>query len=487
ESELLTKTWMDITHPEFLDLSFKMTEKLMKNESHSVFFDCKFVHKTAPPLWINLNIVLVRDAAGDPLFFIADMVNISERKQFAEELVFRNQIVRKFLIVSDDEMFHDVLKIILDAMESPYGVFGYIDQRGDLIVPSMTRHIWEECNIPDKDIVFPKETWGESTWPTAIREKQSNFTNEPSTNTPAGHIGITRHVNVPVIHQTRVVGLLQVANKETDYTIKDVQLLEALAASIAPILSARVERDMEEKRRTVAENSLAEKVVELERSNKELEQFAYVASHDLQEPLRMVSSYTQLLERRYKEQLDDDARDFINFTVDGANRMQQLINDLLDYSRVTTRGKPFQNLGLSDVLGKALVNLEQTINETGALIVYDHLTIVEGDENQLIRLFQNLIENAIKFTADAPPRISIAAKTEGKRVTVSIQDNGIGINEIYADRIFTIFQRLHKKEQYPGTGIGLAICKRIVERHGGTIWVDSELGKGSTFCFTLKQ
>ena len=226
-------------------------------------------------------------------------------------------------------------------------------------------------------------------------------------------------------------------------------------------------------------------IIGLKRSNQELEQFAYVASHDLQEPLRMVSSYTQLLERRYKDQLDQDARDFIFFAVDGANRMQHLINDLLDYSRVTTRGKPFVKLDLSTVLGHAIANLQKKVQETGALIVNDDLPFVYGDEVQLVRVFQNLLDNSMKFRGADPPRINVSAKTIDDKIQISITDNGIGIDKIYSDKVFTIFQRLHTKVEYPGTGIGLAICKRTIERHGGKIWFESEPGKGTTFYFTL--
>jgi PAS domain S-box-containing protein len=226
-------------------------------------------------------------------------------------------------------------------------------------------------------------------------------------------------------------------------------------------------------------------ISDLKRSNLELEQFAYIASHDLQEPLRMVSSYTQLLERRYKDQLDQDAKDFINFAVDGANRMQRLINDLLDYSRVTTRGKPLVKLDLSTVLGQAVANLHNKIIETGSMIVNDDLPFAYGDEGQLIRVFQNLLDNAIKFRGADPPRINVTAKILEDKVQISIADNGIGIDKIYSERVFTIFQRLHNKTDYPGTGIGLAICKRTVERHEGNIWFESEPGNGTTFCFTL--
>lgn len=226
-------------------------------------------------------------------------------------------------------------------------------------------------------------------------------------------------------------------------------------------------------------------ITDLKRSNQELEQFAYVASHDLQEPLRMVSSYTQLLERRYKDQLDQDAKDFIFYAVDGANRMQRLINDLLDYSRVTTKGKPFLKLDLASVLGHAIANLQKRIQETGAMIVNDDLPFAYGDEVQLVRVFQNLLDNAMKFIGTDPPRINVSSKNFDDKIQISVSDNGIGIDKIYTERVFTIFQRLHNKIEYPGTGIGLAICKRTIERHGGKIWFESEPGKGTTFFFTL--
>jgi PAS domain S-box-containing protein len=226
-------------------------------------------------------------------------------------------------------------------------------------------------------------------------------------------------------------------------------------------------------------------ISDLTRSNQELEQFAYVASHDLQEPLRMVSSYTQLLERRYKDKLDQDATDFINYAVDGANRMQRLINDLLEFSRVTTKGKPLVKMDLSTVLGQAVANLHNKIQETGSMIVNDDLPFAYGDEGQLVRVFQNLLDNAMKFRGEGAPRINVSSKTLEDKVEISISDNGIGIDKIYSERVFTIFQRLHTKADYPGTGIGLAICKRTIERHGGTIWFESEPGKGTTFYFTL--
>ena len=223
---------------------------------------------------------------------------------------------------------------------------------------------------------------------------------------------------------------------------------------------------------------------ELLRSNKELEQFAYVASHDLQEPLRMVSSFTQLLEQRYKDKLDDDAREFIHYAVDGAARMQRLINDLLNYSRIGTKGQNFSNVDFNDIFIKAINNLKISIEEKKAEVTSDKLPFINADEMQMVQLLQNLIGNALKF-CNQKPRIHISAIEDGNHYLFSVKDNGIGIEEQYFNRIFLIFQRLLPKDQYSGTGIGLAICKRIIERHGGKIWINSEVGKGTTFFFTL--
>jgi len=241
--------------------------------------------------------------------------------------------------------------------------------------------------------------------------------------------------------------------------------------------------DITERKR--AEEALARRTEELARSNTELEQFAYIASHDLQEPLRMVASYVQLLARRYQGKLDSDADEFIAFAVDGATRMQALIDDLLDYSRVGTRAKEFEPTDCEVVLDGTLSDLERAVEETGAVVTHDPLPRVMADEVQLGRVFQNLIGNAIKFRGDEPPCIHVSAEEQKNEWRFAVRDNGIGIEPRHHDRIFAVFSRLHGRSAYPGTGMGLAICKRIVERHGGRIWVESELGKGSTFYFTM--
>jgi two-component system, sensor histidine kinase and response regulator len=223
------------------------------------------------------------------------------------------------------------------------------------------------------------------------------------------------------------------------------------------------------------------------RSNTELEQLAYVASHDMQEPLRMVASYLQLVAQRYKGQLDADADEFIGYAVDGAKRMQALINDLLAYSRVGTKARPFEPTDCAKVVDTALANLRIAIADSHAQITHGPLPTVMGDPTQLLQLFQNLIGNALKFRRDEPVRVNIEAEPGDTHWRFNVSDNGIGIAAEYHERIFVLFQRLHGRGDYPGTGIGLAICKKIVERHGGTISVESQPGAGSTFAFTIAR
>jgi len=235
-----------------------------------------------------------------------------------------------------------------------------------------------------------------------------------------------------------------------------------------------------------AEARLRKEHEELTRSNAELEQFAYVASHDLQEPLRAVASCVQLLKKRYEGRLDARADEFILHAVEGTKRMQALINDLLAYSRVGTHQQPFEPVDCSEIVEEALANLTVAVQESGATVTRDPLPTVMADPTHLTQVFQNLIGNALKFRAeDRKPLIHLTAKNAAGQWTFAVRDNGIGIEPQYFERIFRVFQRLHTRERYPGTGIGLAICKKIVDRHGGRIWIESQPGQGSTFYFTL--
>jgi signal transduction histidine kinase len=247
---------------------------------------------------------------------------------------------------------------------------------------------------------------------------------------------------------------------------------------------SRNELSKEVAERKRAEARLEEQAAALARSNEDLQQFAYVASHDLQEPLRMVTGYLQLIERRYRGKLDEDADEFITYAVDGATRMKRLINDLLAYSRVETRGQPFEPVALEDALSRVLHDLSLRIRESRAIVTRDPLPAVQADPSQVGQLLQNLIGNALKFSGDEPPRVHLSAERDGAMWAIAVRDHGIGFDPKYADRVFAIFERLHGRD-VPGTGIGLAVCKRIVERHGGHIRVRSMPGEGATFIFTL--
>ncbi|HWY21699.1 MAG TPA: ATP-binding protein [Candidatus Acidoferrum sp.] len=265
----------------------------------------------------------------------------------------------------------------------------------------------------------------------------------------------------------------------TDYVLKDS--LARLSEVVRRALREKDERSLRHR----MEEDLARKVDELARSNADLEQFAYVASHDLQEPLRMVTAYTQLLAERYRGKLDENADKYIGYASEGAQRMQVLIQDLLAFSRVGRNNAGIGSVDCNAVMADVLQTLAPAIQESGAVITHDALPAVWADRTQLAQVFQNLVGNAIKFRGKEPPVVSVQAEKTAQRWQFSVSDNGIGIAPEFAENIFVVFQRLHARTEYPGNGIGLAICKKIVERNGGKIWVESRAGSGSSFKFTL--
>ncbi|HEY0794993.1 MAG TPA: PAS domain S-box protein [Acidisarcina sp.] len=329
----------------------------------------------------------------------------------------------------------------------------------------------------------------------AQAEKQFGYCREELVGQPAAHILpgtaanglITEVLRSTATAPAQSTGLgVEVCGRHKNGSEFPIEIMLGPLKSTEGVLVTVAIRDITARKQ--ADALLLEKLEELNRSNEELEKFAYIASHDLQEPLRMVASYTQLLSRRYKGKLDAEADEFIAYAVDGALRMQRLIQDLLAYSRIGTQGKELLNTSGEEVFNRALSNLQGAIEDSGAVVTHGPMPTVLGDESQLIQLFQNLIGNGIKYqdkSADIP-RIHVSAeRSKNKRWVFSVKDNGLGISPQYFERIFGMFQRLHKREEFAGTGIGLAICKKIVERHGGNISVESEPGHGSTFRFAL--
>jgi signal transduction histidine kinase len=305
---------------------------------------------------------------------------------------------------------------------------------------------------------------------------------------PAGEMA--RHLLPPVFVFPFALGWIRLQGQRKGFfgTEFGVALLVTSTIAILAVVvwRATLMLNRADAARKRAEEALERRSEELARSNEELERFAYVASHDLQEPLRMVSSYVQLIERRYKGRLDSDADEFIGYAVEGAGRMQRLITDLLAFSRVGRPGKEFESTSLDTALDRALSNLRMAIEESGAAVTHDSLPVVGADPTQMAQVFQNLVGNAIKFRGKEPPRVHVSVRWRTGEWLFAVRDNGIGVEADYLERIFIVFQRLHGS-RYPGTGIGLPISRKIVERHGGRMWVESEPGKGLTFFFTLPR
>ena len=451
EHELVGKTGRQISHPDDLDVINAQRKRLYAGEIDHVRLEKRYLRKDGSTVWVAFSMVLERDAEARPAYEIAIFDDITERKRAERALRESEERFRSLTQLSSDWYWEQDETFALRFMSQRMG-----EKTGLAASAFIGRKRWDQpaLNLGDED-------WARHRAQLERREPFREFEMERAN--PAGG---TRWVSVtgePVYDENgKFRGYRGVGSDVTERKRAEAELRRA-------------------------HDELAKKAEELERSNAELEQFAYVASHDLQEPLRMVSSYTQLLAKRYKDQLPAEAQEFMHFTVDGAARMKQLIEDLLAYSRVGTKGKELVPVSLEAPLKRALTNLRTAIEESGATVSAEALPTVDADEVQLAQVFQNLIGNALKFRGKAAPRIHVGATAQAGEWQISIADNGIGIEPQYFERIFMLFQRLHTMGEYPGTGIGLAICKKIVERHGGHIWVESRPGEGATFGFTLAR
>jgi PAS domain S-box-containing protein len=415
-------------------------------------------------------------------------------KERTAELKAINEVFQQALTCETSaEVAKRALAVAEKLTGSAFGFIGEVNEAGRFDTVALSDPGWKACRMPESDgvrMITGMEIRG--IWGEGLRTERSVIVNDPASHpqrvgTPEGHPPLTSFLGVPLKHGGKTIGMIGLANKPSGYSAADQDALETLSV---PFVEALMRKRAEEAVREAhddLESRVRQRTAELARSNAELEQFAYVASHDLQEPLRMIASYVGLLAERYQGRLDRDADEFIEYAVDGARRMHQLIEDLLAFSRVGTRGKAFEPTDCNSVVDEVVGDLRLVITEQAAVVTRDDLPVVSADRTQLAQLIQNLIGNAIKFRGEEPPRVHISAEKSGREWRFSVQDNGVGIDPKYRDRVFAIFQRLHTRKEYPGTGIGLAICRRIVERHGGRIWLESESGKGAVFRFTLLE
>jgi PAS domain S-box-containing protein len=451
ERELIGRSVKDVSHPADRDLTDPERARVRSGEIASAHFEKRYLRGDGGTIWVDLAIALVRAADGEPRYEIAIFDDITERKEAERALRESEARFRSLTQLTSDWYWEQDAEFGLKFMS------GRMGERTGLDAGSyIGRKRWDQpaLNLTEEDWAAHR----------ALLERHEPFHDfQMQRPTPDGASRWVALSGEPIFDEEgRFAGYRGVGQDITNRKRRGAAL-------------RRAHEDLERK------------ATELERSNSELEQFAYVASHDLQEPLRMVSSYTQLVLRRYGDRLDGEAKEFMAYVVDGAARMKQLIEDLLAYSRVGTRGKEFKPVPLENAVRRAINNLRAAIEEAGAAVTYDALPTVVADDVQLAQLFQNLIGNALKFRAASVPRIHVSAKELETEWEFAVRDNGIGIEPQYFERIFMVFQQLHTKGEFPGTGIGLAICKKVAERHGGRIWVESKPGEGSAFHFTLPK
>ena len=494
--QLLDRPLSEITHADDYGEGADFRDQLTRGASKSATGEKRFVHKDGSIIWVQRTMSIVTDDAGKPQYVISIVENISQRKQVERRQMIEHAVT---LLLADArsiaEAIPRVIQIISETLGYVYGARWVLDPAdrvlrcteswcaADPAVEEFCRKSTSkiETETPGNPGGLNRTVWATSApvWivdvaqETALKRRES-----------AQQAGLHSAFAFPIPVGGEFYGVMEFFGREV--RPRDERILE-IVRTVGHQVGQFIARKQAEAALQEANDQLTVKAQQLSRSNAELEQFAYVASHDLQEPLRMIASYTQLILRRYGDRFDGDAREFMDFIVDGATRMKQLIEDLLAYSRVGTHGKAFRPTDSGAAVQKALANLRAAIESSTGTVTHDPLPTINADEFQLVQLFQNLIGNALKFKGTETPRVHISVNEQADTWTFGVKDNGIGIDGEYFDRIFMVFQRLHSRTDYPGTGIGLAICKKVVDRHGGRLWIESGVGSGSTFWFTVPK
>lgn len=451
----------------------------------------RFVFPDGSVGWFELSIQPVPEG----IFILS--IDITEKKlaenairESEELLTIQKRIGDIFLTSSNDEMYFEILSLILEKLRSPLGVFGYIDREGSLVVPTMTRHVWERCKITNKTVIFPRSSWGNSSWPRAIREKRVNYSNSGSDLTPEGHMKLTRFISFPIIFHDEVIGLFQVANKESDYNSEDIELLEKISDYVAPILNSRLLNEWSKgeivRLNNQLEHRVAERTSQLEEANRDLESFSYSVSHDLRSPLRSVSGFTKILVDEYGDRLDAEGIRLCGIITSSTAKMGELIDDLLNFSRLGRSTITPGKLNMNELVAVVYNDITNDIEKSRIRIEIKNLPEINADAGLMKVVWNNLLSNAVKYSSKSlQPAITVDSERSDGMITYSVEDNGAGFDMRYYNKLFGVFQRLHSEDEFEGNGVGLAIVHRIIKRHNGKVWAEGNPGKGAKFFISL--